>query len=193
MNYTSTRLPRKSVLLTKKEIRSKILGKLKRQKEEERERKSKIIQKKLFRTAVFKKAKRIMFYISFGGEVNTERMIKKTQDLGKTVAVPVCTKNNSIRPCLLLKNSRLIKGRYGIYEPAIKRFIRRQDLDLVITPGVAFDKKGRRLGRGKGCYDYFLKRLPKRIPALGLAFDFQILPIIPATKRDVRINRVLFT
>ena len=180
------------VRLTKKQIRSKILLKLKTQKEEERENKSKIIKKKLFGRQVFQKAKRVMFYISFDGEVNTKDMIKEALKLGKIVAVPVCVKGRVIKACLLPKRAKLIKAPYGVCEPAIKRFIDLGDLDLVIVPGVAFDKKGNRLGRGKGCYDYFLRKVPKRIPSIGLAFDFQILPSIPASSDDVSVDKVVF-
>jgi 5-formyltetrahydrofolate cyclo-ligase len=133
-----------------------------------------------------------MFYISFDGEVDSQEMIKEAKNLGKIVAVPVCGKGRIIRPCILSRKAKLKKGPYGVCEPAIKRFINLEDLDLVIVPGVAFDKKGNRLGRGKGCYDYFLKKLPKRIPAIGLAFDFQILPSLPATSEDVSVNKVIF-
>ena len=178
--------------MTKKQIRSKILLRLKIQKEEERNRKNKLIKEKLFRTLIFKKAKKVMFYISFDGEVNTKEMIKEAQNLGKIVAVPVCKKNRIMRPCILSEKTRLVKGPYGIYEPTIKRFINLEDLDLVIVPGVAFDRQGNRLGRGKGYYDRFLKKLPKKTTSIGLAFDFQILPFIPATTPDVSVNKVIF-
>ncbi len=179
--------------MTKKQIRSKILSRLKTQKEEDRDRKSKIIKKKLFRTPVFKKAKIVMFYMSFDGEVNTQDMIKEAHRLGKIVAVPVCQGNRvTLRPCILRNNAKLKKGPYGICEPAVKKYIKLEDLDLVIVPGIAFDKKGNRLGRGRGCYDYFLKRLTRNTASIGLAFDFQILPSLPATTTDVRIEKVIF-
>ncbi|MDP3731503.1 MAG: 5-formyltetrahydrofolate cyclo-ligase [Candidatus Omnitrophota bacterium] len=179
--------------LTKKQIRSKILARLKTQKEEGRNRKSNLIKKKLFRTPVFKKAKIIMFYISFDGEVNTEEMIKEAYRLGKIVAVPVCKGNRiTIRPCLLRNKAKLKRGPYGICEPAVKKYIKLEDLGLVIVPGVAFDKKGNRLGRGKGCYDYFLKRLRPDTASIGLAFDFQILPYLPATTQDVSVNQIIY-
>ncbi len=179
--------------LTKKQIRSRILLRLKTQKEEDRDKKSKIIKEKLFRTSVFKKAKIVMFYISFGGEVNTQDMIKKAQRLGKIVAVPVCKHHRvTIRPCILRNKAKVQNGPYGVCEPAIKEYIKLDDLDLVIVPGVAFDKKGNRLGRGKGCYDYFLKKLPPRIASIGLAFDFQILPSLPTTPADVKMGKVIF-
>jgi len=178
--------------LTKKQIRSKILLRLKTQKEEDRDRKSKIIKERLFRTPVFKKAKTVMFYMSFDGEVKTQDMIKAAHKLGKIVAVPVCKGNRiTIRPCVLRSKGKLKNGPYGICEPAVKEYIKPEDLDLVIVPGIAFDKKGNRLGRGRGCYDYFLKRVTCDTASIGLAFDFQILPSIPATTTDVKISRII--
>lgn len=179
-------------MLTKSQIRNKILLDLKTQKEEDRNRKSRIIKKKLFKTKEFIKAKRVMFYISFDGEVNTKEMIKEARSIGKIVCVPVCKKNGTMRPATLDENSKLTKGPYGIYEPVIKRFINLKDLELVIVPGLAFDKKGNRLGRGKGYYDRFLKKISKKTISIGLAFDFQILPSLPATTTDVNVDKVIF-
>ncbi len=180
-------------MLTKAEIRSKILLKLKTQKEDTRRQKSSIIRKKLLRTKVFKKAKTIMFYIAFDGEVNTEEMIREARLLNKIIAVPVCKKNRiTIRPCLLGKNPSLTKGPYGVCEPAVKKSIKLKDIDLVVVPGVAFDKNGNRLGRGKGCYDRLLKLLPTDTPSIGLAFDFQIIPSLPTQEHDVGVNKLIF-
>lgn len=179
--------------LTKQGIRSKILLKLKTQKKEDRDRKSRLIKEKLFRTLVFKKAKVVMFFISFGGEVNTEDMIKEARRLGKIVAAPVCRKKRIIRPSIFPEKAKLIHGLYEIYEPAIKRFVKLEDLDLVVVPGVAFDKQGNRLGRGRGYYDCFLHKLKAyNAASIGLAFDFQILPSIPTTCLDKEVDRVIF-
>lgn len=180
--------------LTKQCIRSKMLLRLKSHKEEARKRKNQSIKTKLFRTSVFRKAKTVMFYISFGGEVDTSNMIETAKKLGKTIVVPVCKHNKiTLRPCILMHKAKLEKGPYGICQPADKNFIKAEDLDLVIVPGLAFDKKGNRLGRGRGCYDYFLKRLFNRVPTVGLAYDFQILPSIPTTKTDISVRRVIFS
>ena len=89
-------------MLTKEYIRSKILLELKNQEEENRNRKSSIIKDELFRTEVFKKAKIVMFYIAFKGEVETEEMIKETINLGKIVTVPVCKPHKlALEPCIL--------------------------------------------------------------------------------------------
>jgi 5-formyltetrahydrofolate cyclo-ligase len=178
--------------LTKAKIRNKILYILKTQKEEDRNKKSQIIKNKLFRNRVFKKAKIVMFYMSFGGEVNTADMIKAAQKLGKTVVVPVCGRNRIMRPCALKEKGALLQGPYGILEPAIKKPVSLKSLDLVIVPGLAFDKKCRRLGRGKAYYDRFLKRIPDNLVSIGLAFDFQILPFVPTTNTDVDVKKLIF-
>ena len=133
-----------------------------------------------------------MFYIDFDGEVDTQDMITQAHKLGKIIAVPVCRAKREMDPCLLREKSKLVRGLYGISEPAIKKPLEPQDLNLVVVPGVAFDKQGRRLGRGKGYYDRFLGKIPSHVNTLGLAFDFQVLPAIPVTKRDIRVQKLLF-
>jgi 5-formyltetrahydrofolate cyclo-ligase len=182
------------VMLTKPQIRSKILLRLKTQKEEDRNRKSKLITDKLLRNKVFKKAKIVMFYIAFGGEVNTDEMIREAKKTGKLICVPVCRKDReTMQPAILKDHVKLIKGPYGVLEPATQSQVSPQDLDLVIVPGVAFDKKGNRLGRGKGCYDRFLCSLSAKTRSIGLAFDFQILPLVPTTCHDVSVKQVIFS
>lgn len=179
--------------LTKHGLRSRIIPRLRIQKEEERKHKSKLIKDKLFASCVFRRAKIIMFYLSFGGEVETSEMIKEAQKLGKKIAVPVCIRDRiMIRPAFLCAQGRVVRGPYGIREPVAKEYIPAEKLDLVVVPGVAFDKKGNRLGRGKGYYDRFLRRLPASSRTVGLAFGFQILPRIPTTSDDVSVNRVIY-
>jgi 5-formyltetrahydrofolate cyclo-ligase len=180
-------------MLTKEQLRSKMIKKLKTQKEEEQSQKSRIIANKLLKTKVFKQAKNVMFYIAFGGEVETADMMRVAKRLGKRVTVPVCHDGHvTLRPCLLDEFDRLQKGPHGVCEPSTKRFLRLKDLDLVIVPGLAFDKKGNRLGRGRGCYDRLLELLPQATPTIGLGFDFQILPFVPAKTHDINVGRVIF-
>ncbi len=184
---------RQGVRLTKQVIRSRILARLEKQKEDVRSKKSNLIKEKLFRDKLFKQAKRVMFYIALKGEVETKEMIEAALRLGKIIAVPVCLKKRvSLRPAILDEKTRLKKGPYGVCEPADSRYIAFKDLDLVIAPGVAFDKKGNRLGRGKGYYDRFLSNIPKDTPVVGLAYRLQILPAVPVDSHDVKVKKVLF-
>ncbi len=134
-----------------------------------------------------------MFYINFDTEVITEEMIKTALKMGKTVAIPRClTKKRRIVPYKIGLDEPLIRGPYGVREPASRMRVPVSRLDAVIVPGVAFDKKGNRLGRGKGYYDRFLASLPKRTFSVGLAFRQQILPSIPLLRHDISVDKTVF-
>ena len=179
----------------KNALRRKILNLLRSQKEEDRLRKSKIIQKKLFSTPEFKKAKIILFYASFDGEVETFNMMKQAQRLGKKIALPRIIKDQKKMTLSLVTNLKkeLVCGPYGIQQP--KRALRPlylEEIDLAIVPGVAFDCRNHRLGRGAGYYDRFLVNFPSDVPTLGLAFNFQIASRLPHQKRhDISVSRVI--
>ena len=84
-------------------------------------------------------------------------------------------------------------GPYGIQQPKSNRatVIAPEVLDLVVVPGVAFDRSGHRLGRGAGFYDRFLADLPRDIPTVGLAFDFQIVSNLPLQEHDIPLSFVI--
>ena len=168
--------------LNKEELRQKILARMRQQQEDERQRKSRIIQRKLFALPAMREAKTILFYASFDGEVETLDMMRQAQRLGKTVALPrVDRRQRSMQPaCVASLDHDLIPGAYGIAQPnQYCRVIGIEALDMVIVPGVAFDRRNNRLGRGQGYYDRFLADLSSEIPAIGLAFDFQMLDRLP--------------
>lgn len=180
----------------KQSLRQMFLKKLKRQKEEKRRQKSSLIKRKLFSSQEFKKAKTILFYASFDGEVDTKKMLRQALRLGKRVALPVILENKKkLIPSLVFDlEKELGAGPYGILQPKSDylRPVDLSDINLVIVPGVAFDREGRRLGRGKGYYDCFLKTLPLNIPTIGLAFDFQITESLPFNPSyDVAVKKVI--
>lgn len=89
-----------------------------------------------------------------------------------------------------LKN--LQKGRFGILEPKNKiRLKSFSKIAAVIVPGIAFDKKGNRLGFGKGYFDKFLKKIKSDALKIGLAFSFQVLKKIPTTKNDIKMDFII--
>ena len=172
------------------------LEKLKIHKEVDRLRKSSLIKHKLFSSKEYKKAKTILFYSSFDGEVDTAEILREALKTGKHVALPVILEDQKMLiPSVVFDlDKELGIGPYGITQPK-KNYLRPIDLsnlELVIVPGVAFDKKGNRLGRGKGYYDRFLKKLPSNTPTIGLAFDFQIVEHLPfVSDFDVAVKKVI--
>lgn len=168
---------------SKASLRKKLLQKLRLQKDEERLRKSRLIRDKLFSSAPFQKARTVLFYASFDGEVSTWEMMQQAKEKGKEIGLPVISRSHrKIVPSRVLNiDTELELGPYGVMQPktSFLRPIALLDIDLVVVPGVAFDKHGNRLGRGKGYYDRLLAQLPPSIPAIGLAYAFQILDELP--------------
>ncbi len=154
-----------------------------------------MILKKLFSIPEFRKSKIILFYASFDGEVDTFEMMKQALKLGKKIALPaIIQKKKKIIPALIQNPEHdLDLGPYGIKQPRFdkSRRIPLDEIDMVIVPGVAFDKRNYRLGRGEGYYDRFLKNLTHKIPSIGLAFDFQILDFLPIEKHDIPVSRII--
>jgi len=180
----------------KQTLRQKLLGLLKNQKEEIRRKKSRLIQERLFKTPEFQSAKTVMLYCSFDGEVETHDMLKQAKKMGKDVAVPVTVRaEKKIIPSLVENiEEELTEGPYGIQQPKkeSQKFVPHNRLDLVVVPGVAFDRRNNRLGRGEGYYDRFLKLLPSTTPTIGLAFDFQLVDTLPELEaHDMPVSLVL--
>ena len=169
---------------------------LKSQKEEARLIKSKMIAEKLFQMSEFKSSLIILFYASVDGEVNTFEMMKQAQKLGKKIALPqVIQGEKRIKPALVeYLDKDLEDGPYGIKQPRRNKTntVELDHLDMVIVPGLAFDKRNNRLGRGAGYYDRFLQTLPSHVPTVGLAFDFQIVDYLPQQQEhDIALRHVI--
>ena len=163
--------------------------------------KSKKIEKKLFALPEFQRAKTVMFYVSFRSEVKTEKMIRNALNLGKRVAVPIVDREKIMVSEIKNLKEELTKGSLGLREPK-KEFRRRVDqkkIDLVVVPGVVFDRTGGRLGYGRGYYDRFLRsrsialRMGRsaHCALIGLAFDLQIARKIPLVEKDVRVDKIV--
>ncbi len=179
----------------KHRIRKEIKKKLEAHSELEKTRKSAIIKDRLFNEKEFEKSKVVMFYVSLKDEVNTLTMVDEALKMGKRVCVPV----------VLMEEKRLIAGEikdrkedlekqhFGIYQPKKGRVreLPLEDIDLVVVPGIAFDKTNVRLGRGHGYYDRFLSGLPKSAKTIGLAFDFQVLDDLPKDPHDVPVWKTI--
>ncbi len=180
--------------LEKQQIRAWMRQKLKAQSEADRYQKSREVAQKLKKDASFQDAKAIMFYISTEEEVETKGLLSDILKIGKKIAVPYMDKNSSeIKPSFIQSiDADLAKGNYGILEPKNEKIeaVSLGELDLVLVPGIAFDQANNRLGRGKGYYDRFLAKLPRKVKTFGLAFDFQLVHELPVTELDVPLTRV---
>jgi len=183
------------IILYKDKLRKEIKGRLSSQKESEALKKSRIIKKRLFELEEFKKARCVIFFVSTPDEVNTHRMIDESMRAGKVVGVPVVIKgkNELIISKITDKATQFEIGPYLIRQPKESEIkpICDKDIDVALVPGLAFDKNGNRLGKGKGYYDRFLKRLSENALSIGLCFDFQVVESVPTVSHDKPVHILL--
>lgn len=181
--------------MDKKSLRNEILNRRKSLSKESLVEKSSEISKLLFSTDNYKNSKYIMCYIDFRNEVKTEEIIKTALYEGKNIIIPISVVETRqlILSQLFDFDKELEAGTYGILEPK-KEFIREVNpelIDLVLMPGVAFDRRGYRIGYGGGYYDRFLTRIEKSVPKIALAFDLQIVPHVREGRYDVPVDYII--
>ena len=173
----------------KKLLKESILEKRNSMTQSEINEKSNDIKKKLFDLDSFRKSKSIMFFVSFGNEVNTHEMIKEAMG-NKTIIVPKVLQHE-IEPSMILDFDNIVQsGKFNIPEPIEIMRVAHKNIDLVLVPGIAFDREGHRIGYGFGYYDKFLKKVPKAAK-IGLCFDFQVVDQIPREEHDVPVDFIV--
>ena len=181
--------------MEKHALRQQILKRLSRQPETKRLAKSLKIGDKVRRLSSYRKAKKILCYVSIAGEVETWPLLEQALADGKRIAVPmILTKDKKLVVAEIRNPEKELKrrGPLGIPEPS--RMVARLNpdrLDLILVPGVAFDKRGNRLGRGGGYFDRFLAGLKPTIPRVGLAFKFQVVKKLPVEPHDQLVSKVI--
>lgn len=155
---------------------------------EERRRKSLSVWEAVERDEVFQQAETVLAYWSMDDEVYTHDFVNKWAG-SKTLLLP-CVKGDELELRYFDGEERLQPGEgYAIPEPVGELFTDWGKIDLILVPGVAFDKSGNRLGRGKGYYDKVLKQTGAY--KLGVCFDFQLVERVPVEPHDVKMDRVV--
>lgn len=179
--------------MSKNEIRNHIRQQRRNQSPSIIQRKSKAIWESLSSLQEFNRAGTIAFYVPIAreGEVDTIPMIEESLSLDKRICVPRVAKNFGLEFFEIRSMKDLNEGNFGILEPAGGSKILPQAIDMVIVPGIAFDKSGNRVGFGKGYYDKFLSKMEDETQIIALAFDFQIIDGIPSSKNDVRVHKII--
>ena len=181
--------------MEKKAFRKKIISLRDQLLPEEIRAKSSLIAAALYNLQVYRDAGAVMFFITFGTEVDTRPMVEETIKRGKLALAPkALPETRELIPSRVLDwDSDLVPGAYNIPEPGedTLRPVKPETIDLLIVPGVAFDLKGNRLGYGGGYYDRFFPLLNKQTPLVALVFDLQILPEIPVDEWDRRVDIII--
>lgn len=178
----------------KKEIRKRILKLREELDVNNKEIADNLIKSTLLGTSYYKSAKKIFIYVSYKNEVDTKEIIKKAISDGKEIYIPrteIETKHMEAIKITSLDN--LLENKYGILEPRLEeKFIDPNELDLIIVPGVGFDKYGGRIGYGAGYYDRYFKRIRNRnMKKIALAYDFQIIDKVPMDEYDEKMDGLI--
>ena len=141
-------------------------------------------------SAWWQEASTLLLYYPLADEVDVRPLIRNASWSGKQVLLPVC-QGEELELRIYEGESSLSCGAFGIMEPTGPRFAEEHypDIQLALIPGMAFDRAGHRLGRGKGYYD---RLLPKLTAARlqGVCFPFQLLPSVPSDVHDVAVHEV---
>ena len=177
--------------MDKKEIRRKVISK--RDLLNNKIELDEVIEKKLKDNKIYKNSKNIFIYLGFGSEINTIKYVEDFLNEGKKIIIPYTDMKNKVMYGIEINTlDGLEKNKFGILEPTdISEIFNKEDIDLIIMPGVAFDRSGNRIGYGGGYYDKFLCGMSSDIPTIALAYDIQILEEVPSEKHDIKVDMVI--
>jgi 5-formyltetrahydrofolate cyclo-ligase len=144
----------------------------------------------------YQAARTVLFYLDVRAEVRTRHYLPTALTHGKKIVVPYCV--DGLLELFHLENmDELDVGMYKILEPKAElravpaKRVDVKEIDLVMVPGVAFDRTGARMGHGKGYYDKLLEHARPETPLVALAFECQLFPEIPTQSHDVFMDKII--
>lgn len=180
--------------MDKKAVRERVMEA--RNAEPDKEDKSRRICERVFALPEFAAARVVQFYIDVRSEVRTRSFIPRALELGKKVVVPYCV-DEHLELFPLEHPDELTLGAFKILEPRPdlralphKRFDVKS-VDLMMVPGVVFDRRGGRMGHGWGFYDRLLQGARPDTHLVALAFECQIVGEVPMEEHDIPVHKVV--
>lgn len=176
------------ILGEKAALRAEVKNRISAMSPEEMLRQSVAVCMRMAQSSEFINADTVLVYSAKKGECDPRLLAEIACGMGKRVAYPRCEGNEL--GLYIAEAEQLIPGAYGIQEP--DETCQRVDIaevDFAVIPGVAFDKQGGRLGRGKGYYDRLLKDA-KAVKA-GLCFNEQLVEQVPMESHDGRMDMIV--
>jgi 5-formyltetrahydrofolate cyclo-ligase len=144
----------------------------------------------------YAQARTVMYYVDVRSEVRTRHYLPTALTHGRRIVVPYCV-GQELELFHLTAMDQLAVGMYKILEPRAElrglpeHRVQPQELDLIMVPGVAFDRTGARMGHGFGYYDRLLQNARPDAPLVALAFECQLFPEIPTQAHDIFMDKIL--
>ncbi|GMO50202.1 MAG: 5-formyltetrahydrofolate cyclo-ligase [Termitinemataceae bacterium] len=183
--------------MTKQELRKIMKKTLNALPKEQFKTEGKKAAKRLIGTDIWKSYKRVLIYLSMSDELDTSALLEEAFAEGKEVYAPKVESDTSMRFFKVSKDpASWVTGAFDIREPAGKEsdvFDFSGGKALVISPGLAFDREGNRMGRGKGYYDRFYEKLFSASPAsacVALCMSCSIVDSVPTEQFDRKVNAI---
>ncbi|WP_176483694.1 MULTISPECIES: 5-formyltetrahydrofolate cyclo-ligase [Bacillus] len=176
----------------KNKLRKEMKAKLKCYTEQEHTNMSTYIQKHLFETKQWQDAKTIGITVSRFPEVRTDEIIEKAWNEGKKIAVPKCNPTSSTMDFYEIVSFHELEVVYfGLREPIVSKtkYVPPSEIDLIIVPGLIFDKEGYRIGFGGGYFDRYLQKFHGR--KISLAFYTQVNEEVPRESFDIPVEAII--
>ena len=172
--------------MDKAELRRKLMDCLLAMPSEQRSERSRKACRNLVSIEQFQSASTVMMFLSLPHEVDTSEAILHAWQLGKAVAVPKISwqQRHMIPVRINSLETGFSTGASGLRNPISGLPVPFEEIDLVVTPALGFDKKGNRLGRGGSYYDRFFANAELKADRCGFAFAVQLLDTIPVTEHD---------
>jgi 5-formyltetrahydrofolate cyclo-ligase len=132
----------------------------------------------------------VLVFSSFGSEVPTAVIVERLLGMGRRVAMPRVA-GGRIEARTYEAGDPLERAAYGALEPVGGRALRPEELDVVVVPGLAFDRRGYRVGYGGGFFDRFLPRTRPDAFRVGICFHLQLVEEVPHGPGDVPVDAVV--
>lgn len=176
--------------MEKQELRKEIRSRKRQFTSQELRKQSFPVVMRLLSHPRIKAAKTIMLYYSLPDEVDTHTLVDSLLVSGKQILLPRVTGEGTMELRRYTGPTDLALGAYNIMEPTGELFDDYAAIDLAVIPGVAFDREGNRMGRGKGYYDRLLPKL-RSTYKIGICLPFQLVEQIPTDEHDVKMDEVI--
>ncbi len=184
----SAEIPSHRLKRAKRALRREILGRRDALAPSERAERSARIRDRLLALPELERASMVMAFWSFGSEVDTGPILAGLEERAVGVALPRI-EGDDLVALRYRRGDPLVGTAFGAREPARGTALAPSDLDVVVVPGVAFDRMGHRIGYGRGFYDRFLRSTPAF--RVAVAFDLQVVDRVPHGRADVPVDAVV--
>lgn len=156
----------------------------------ERAERSRRIADRLLALPELERAGTVMAFSSLGSEVDTRPVLEGLADRGVRAALPRILEGE-IRPVAYRLGDPVARAPFGALEPSTGEELDVAEIDVVVTPGVAFDREGFRVGYGGGFYDRFFRRARRDAFRVAIGFALQVGPSVPRGHADEPVDAVV--